>query len=278
MSGAVASETFCITDALQRARAHWNAGEPEEARRLCKHVLTAWPGKDDALPLLGVLAYLSGNLDLAIDHLRRASLPPQAPADHWSDLSDRHRRKGLFADAEAAARRAVATNPRLASGWNNLGLALQGVGKLEESRDCFERVVELKPDWAEGHNNLGNVYRCLGLLPHAGWHFIQALALKRDFAEAHCNVASFHIANGESEEAVAAARCAIGLDPRLADAYLNLAEAEMLRCRYSAALEALDALLSFAPGNPVGIAARRKIMKRVARREQPLDPGAGPRS
>lgn len=148
MFEAAASETFNIPEALWRARIHSNAGEAGEAERLCRCVLDAWPGHADALHLLGLLASARGNLDLAIDHLRRACLPPRAPAVYSSNLADLYRRKGLLAEAEVAARRAVVMDPNLGRGWNTLGLVLQEAGKLEESRACLKHAVSLKPTWA----------------------------------------------------------------------------------------------------------------------------------
>jgi tetratricopeptide (TPR) repeat protein len=149
MFEAVASETFSIPEALRRARLHSKAGEADEAERLCRRVLAAWPGQADALYLLGLLASARGNLDLAIDHLRQACLPAHAPAVYSSDLGDLYRRKGLLAEAEAAARRAVAKDPNLVRGWISLGMVLKEADKPEESRACLERAAALKLTWVE---------------------------------------------------------------------------------------------------------------------------------
>ncbi|MEA3120130.1 MAG: hypothetical protein QOI13_3400 [Paraburkholderia sp.] len=148
MLNAVASETFSIPDALRRARIHLNAGEADEAEKLCRRVLAVWPGQADALHLLGLMASARGHLDLAIDHLHQACLPPLAPAVYSSNLADLYRRKGLLAEAEAAARRAVAKDPNLVPGWNILGMVLQEAGKFEQSRACLERAGALKLNWA----------------------------------------------------------------------------------------------------------------------------------
>jgi tetratricopeptide (TPR) repeat protein len=265
MSIAIASDTISISDALRRARAHWKAGDAGEAERYCERVLAARPDQPDALHLLGLIANAHGDLDLAIDRLRRACLAPRAPAVYSSDLADAYRRNGRLAEAETAARRALAMDSNLVSCWNTLGLVLQEAGKLEESLAAFERVVGLKRNRAEGHNNLGNALRRLGLLEFAAWHYVQALTLDRNFAEAYANIAFFHIAQREYQQAAAAASHAIELNPRLADAYLTLAEAEMLQHRPDAALEALDALCAVAPEHAAGRAARDKVLEQLKR-------------
>ena len=37
-----------IEQALGQASAHWNAGQADQAERLCQHVLAIWPGQSDA--------------------------------------------------------------------------------------------------------------------------------------------------------------------------------------------------------------------------------------
>lgn len=271
MSSAPASNTSTITEALTRAHAHWNAGQADQAELLCQRVLSAWPGQADALHLLGLIAHAYGNLDIAIAHLRQACLAPRAPAVYSSNLAEMCRQKGLLDEGQEAARRAVAMDPNLVSGWNNLGILLQEAGKLEESLACLERVVTLKPDWAEAHNNIGNTFRRLGRLGDAARHYEQALALNPGYAEAHSNLAFLLTARGQYDDAAAAARRAIELNPRLADAYLNLADVEAARHRHGAAMQALDALQAFAPQHPAALVARALTLKQMEHHHEALE-------
>ena len=189
MSNSVVPEQLSIAEALQRAHAHWHAGQAAQAEQWCQRVLAVWPGQADALHLLGLMAHAYGNLDLAISHLRQACAAPRAPAVYSSNLAEMYRQKGLLAEGEEAARRAVAIEPALASGWNNLGILLQEAGKLDESLACLKYVAELQPGQPQAHNNLGNTYRRLGQLDQAAAHYARALSLNPDYAEAHSNLA-----------------------------------------------------------------------------------------
>ncbi|PXW16884.1 tetratricopeptide repeat-containing sulfotransferase family protein [Paraburkholderia caballeronis] len=271
MSSSVVPNPMSIADAMSRAHAHWNAGQANEAEIYCQRVLAAWPGQADALHLLGLMAHAYGNLDLAIDHLRQACMAPRAPAIYSSNLAEMYRRKGMLAEGEEAARRAVAMDPALVEGWNNLGILLQEAGKLEQSRDCLERVVALTPNVPQAHNNLANTYRRLARLDLAGPHYREALKLDPDYAEAHSNLAFLLTAQGQYEQAAAEARVAIELSPQLVDAYLNLADAEITRRRHGAALQALDALQSFAPQHPAGLMARAQALKQLERMDRALE-------
>ena len=259
-----------LNEALQRAHAHWNAGQAAEAEKYCQHVLAAFPGQPDALHLLGLMAHAYGHLDLAIAHLRQACMAPGAPATYSSNLTEMLRQKGLLAEAEEAGRRAVAMDVSLVSAWNNLGIVLQEAGKYEESRGCLERVVELKPDGPDAWNNLGNTCRRLGRFDLAQSHYRRALALNPGYAEAYSNLAFLLSTQGQPDEAASLARRAIELSPRLIDAYLNLVDAEMSRRHYDAALRVLDVLRGFAPQHPAALVAYAKALGHVARSEEAL--------
>ena len=146
--------SISIPDALQKAHAHWNAGQVDQAEMFCQRVLSVWPGQSDALHLMGVMAHAYGNLDLAIDHLRKACQAPRTPAVYFSNLAEMLRQKGLLAEAEQAGRKSVTIDNNLPSAWNNLGIILQEAGQYEESKLCLERVITFDPTNAEAHNNL----------------------------------------------------------------------------------------------------------------------------
>ena len=270
MSTPSSQETLSIPEALGRAYAHWNAGQADQAEQFCQRVLAAWPGQADALHLLGLMAHAYGNLDLAIAHLRQACMAPRAPAVYSSNLAEMCRQKGLLAEGEEAARRAVSVDPALVSGWNNLGIVLQEAGKFEESLACLERVIAFQPDSAQAHNNLANTSRRLGRMDRAERHYRQALALDPSYAEAHSNLAFLLSSQGSYDEAATAAQQAIELSPRLVDAYLNLTEVEISRHRHDAALRALDMLQAFAPRHPAALVARAKTLKQIERLDEAL--------
>jgi tetratricopeptide (TPR) repeat protein len=259
-----------IPEALNRAYAHWNAGQADQAELLCRRVLAVLPYQVDALHLLGLMAHAYGKLDMAIGHLRQACLVPGAPPVYFSNLAEMCRQKGLLAEAEQAGQRAVALDPNLVDAWGNLGIILQESGKLEASLDCLERVVALKPEESRPHNNLANTYRRLNRLERAEWHYKKALALDPGYAEAHSNLAFLLNGQGQFEQAAAAARHAIDLNPQMIDAYLNLADVEVSRVRLGEALRWLNALHTFAPQHAGGLAARAQVLKKMERNDEAL--------
>ena len=130
--------------------------------------------------------------------------------------------QGLAAEAEAAFRRALALNPRLAEAHNNLGnvlraqdraaeaavayrealacgldhplvhynlaSALKALGEMEEAERRFHRALVQQPDYAEAFNNLANLLREQDRLTGAATAYLRALALRPDWDEAHDNL------------------------------------------------------------------------------------------
>jgi len=259
-----------IPEALNRAYAHWNAGQAAHAEQLCLRVLQVLPHQPDALHLLGIMAHAYGKLDMALDFLRRACLTPDVAPTYLSNLAEICRQKGALAEAEQAGQRAVAKDPNLTAAWNNLGIILQESGKLDESLVCLEKVAALQPDSPEAHNNLANTHKRMGHLEQAQASYQRALELHPNYAEVHSNLAFLFSEQGRFDEAIAAGRMAIEINPQLVDAYLNLAEVEVSRSRHEDALRWLTALQTFAPTHPGGLLARAQVLRKLGRDDAAL--------
>jgi tetratricopeptide (TPR) repeat protein len=268
-----APQGLTIEQAMAEAHARWDAGQAQHAEMLCQQVLAAWPGHSDALHLLGLMAFAFGNIDSAISHLRGACQAPRPPAAYFANLSEMCRQRGLLAEAEQAGRRAVALEPSFIAGWNNLGIALQEAGKLDESLACMQRVVRFRPDDAMAHNNLANTFKRKGRLADARAEYEVALRLAPDYAEGHSNLANLLNELGESDAALACARRAIEVNPRLTAAYINAVGVETGRRRYAEALRWADALLSFEPMHAGGLTARSQVLRHLDRHEDSVAAG-----
>lgn len=248
-----------LREALQQAHAHWNAGQAAQAEVLCRRILAASPGQADASHLLGLIAHAHGQPALALDLLRHACRTDAAPAVYFGNLAEICRQQGLLAEGEAAARHATQREPGLVMAWNNLGIILQESGRHADSVACLERVAQLQPHSPEALNNLGNAYTGVNRLDEARQHYVQALALRGDYAEAHSNLAFVLRELGDYEAAANAGQRAIECNPRLANAYINLAEIEAARSRPAQALQWIEALLAFAPSHPQALELRTRL-------------------
>ncbi len=260
-----------IEAALQRAWAHWHAGQAQQAEQLCQRVLQAMPNQPDALQLLAIMANAYGKQTQAITLMRLAASHPQAPALFHSNLAEMCRQQGLLEEAEQAGRRAVLMAPQLMDAWNNLGIILQESGKYAASLACLEKVLQARPDNPQLHNNLANTLRLQGDAVRALHHYRQALALNPGYVEVYSNQAALLCQLGQLDDAAALASQAIAIAPQFASAYQNLADIDIARLRFTEAHRSLDALLAFAPDHQGGLLTRARLLLCEGRAHEALE-------
>jgi len=135
---------------VNQALAHHRAGQFAEAERLYRQALDLNPTNTDAIHLLGMLAFQSGDL----------------------------------VRAAASIRQAIALHPAAASYHSNLGNVLQAQGDLDQAAASYRQALILKPDLAETHLNLGNVLREQGDVDRALAEYRLALQCNPDLPEA----------------------------------------------------------------------------------------------
>jgi tetratricopeptide (TPR) repeat protein len=180
--------TTNITDALNLAVQHHQAGNLIQAELLYRQILQFDPRHADAHHLLGALAYQLGHHDQAVTLIRSAiSLKPNAAGFH-----------------------------------SNLGLAHQALGDTDAAVTCFQEALRLEPDAAEAHSNLANALLRQGHLNDAIAGFRRALQIKRHFADAHCGLAVALARQGKQDEALQHYQQALRVNPDLAEAHNNL--------------------------------------------------------
>jgi tetratricopeptide (TPR) repeat protein len=242
-----------LTEAMQLAMQHHQAGRLSEAEALYREVLAYDPNHGDAWHLLGTLALQVEQYELAEDLIRRAIAIkgdwPQACYHLGLSLAG----KAQFDAAIAAHRRATALDPGLATAHYHLGfclqaagyrdkaiaayrqaialnendpyaranlaIALQGTGRLDEAIATLRHAVKVKPDFADGFSHLGKALRENGMLDEAIAAFGQAVGLRPRDHELLVNLAEALWEAGRIEEAVAEQRQAVALQPDDANAH-----------------------------------------------------------
>jgi len=103
-----------IEQTLKAAMAHQSRGEYAQAERLYREVLAMEPGQPIALHLLGVLAHMAGQGEMALELIRAA----------------------------------IQQAPDYVAAHNNLGNVLRDLGDLESAGAAYQRAIALKADYA----------------------------------------------------------------------------------------------------------------------------------
>jgi protein O-GlcNAc transferase len=213
-----------ISDALQLAVEHHQAGRLLEADAVCQQILQMSPKHPDALHLLGMIAHQIGMHDVAETLLSDALASAPQFADGHNNLGVVLMAQGKLKEASASYQKAIFLNPTLANAHFNLGNVFKEQGKLKEAVASYQKAISLQPGYAKAHNNLGDALQLQGKLAEAVASYREALKINPDLAEVHCNLGDAYKAQGKLEESIHSNSQAITIMPGYAKAYINLAE------------------------------------------------------
>jgi len=232
---------------FQHALTHHQAGRLSEAEALYREILVREPAHAEALHLLGVIAYQSGNYVQARALIEAAIGADARQAAYYSNLGNVFMALGQADAAAVAYRHALLLNPNYAEAHYNLGNILLAHGEHEAAAARYMDALRVRAAYPEAHNNLGNARRAGGDLQAAIACFKAALAYRADYVDAHNNLANVYQELGHSELAVAHYRQAIAIQPRFAESYFNLGVALEARGEFDAAADQYAQALTLKP-------------------------------
>ena len=142
-----------------------------------------------------------------------------AEAERLTRFSDQMRLQGRMAEAEAAARQAMALDPTHAGAAMHLGNALSGQSRRAEAEAAFAQALALNPNLAEAHNNRGLSLMRRGQVTAAEHDLRRALELRPDKPEIGFNLAVVLQDQGRLEEAMAVYQAAIEARPDISQGH-----------------------------------------------------------
>ena len=172
---------------LQSAIALHQQGQLDQAQAIYLQLLKIEPRHADALHLLGVIAYQTGNHQAAVDMIAQAiGINPNVTSYYYNRGNALKELKQLAA-AVASYNKAIELKPDYAEPYSNRGNALQELKQLEVTVASYNKAIELKPDLAEAYSNRGLALQELKQLDAAVASYNKAIELKPDLAEPYSN-------------------------------------------------------------------------------------------
>ncbi len=103
---------------------------------------------------------------------------------------------------------------RLASAYNNRGVAYRVKANYAEAIDDFNEAIRLVPDFANAYNNRGVAYRNMGNLDRAVADYDQAIRIKPDYVAAFYNRGLALADKREYEKAISDFTAVLRVDPK----------------------------------------------------------------
>ena len=167
-----------------------------------------------------------GDAETALSYLRKSIVwdPNSAPLHHA--LAMALNLQGKMDEVVPALQEACRLAPRDAEYRYKLGLALNETGKLPEATTALEETVKLDPQFSQAWYNLGLAYSAANQSERALETLLRAETLEANSARVPYARATVLARLGRLQEARAAARRALELQPDFADATALLRQLE----------------------------------------------------
>ena len=174
---------------MRRAVQASAAGRPQDAEAIYRSILKSNPNHVHALVGLANAA-LDGNAPDDAQRLLNHALSVSAYASPvHRGLARLHMNRGRFAEALAAAQRAVDLNPELAESWTTMGTVCAWGLQQEAAQRAFVQSLRIAPNQPRVQLSLGHVRKALGERAASVRAYKEALALAPALGEAWWSLA-----------------------------------------------------------------------------------------
>ena len=235
---------------VNRSHALQGAGRYAEALADCDRVLAIKPDLADIHSNRGnALQGLHRYEEALASYDRELAVQPGhlgALYNRGNALHNLHR----YAEALTSYDRALAVKPDFAEALYNRGVSLQSLERNEEALASYDHALAVKPDYIEALSNRGRVLQSAKRYTEALASHQKVLALRPEQVEDLVNCSRLHDLLGDTQMALAGARCAWGLQ----DSVLTRSNlfAILKKCRFSASNPEIEALAIRAMSEPWG--------------------------
>jgi Flp pilus assembly protein TadD len=189
--------------ALEQARAHFDAGEYEQARAAASEGLANQPDDVELLRVAGRAGVELAEAD-AVDQLRRVVELAPNDVSGWRDLGDAFATEGNSEEANVAFGKVLELDPADSVALTALGHAAYADGRQQDAVSMLERVADREGGNTTAAINLVEMYKSFGELDAALDAAKKVAEADPDDALAQLDVAELSLELGRKDEALAA--------------------------------------------------------------------------
>ncbi|HJP81902.1 MAG TPA: tetratricopeptide repeat protein [Fimbriimonadaceae bacterium] len=227
---------------LAQALALHRAGRLAEAENLYRSLA----GNPKAVGYLGVLLCQLNRGEEGHRYLHSAVQLAPDDSELLANLAVAEHEAGRFNEALSFVERALKFDPGNLDLLDKRGFILQDLGRHEEALKSFEVVLQSDPNHADAQFHAGNSFQAMGEFSAAEKAFRKVVELRPTDDEAWTNLGNALFEQLNAEEAATAHRRAIEIRPT-ADAYHNLAISLSGLGQQSSAIAAARSATQLAP-------------------------------
>jgi tetratricopeptide (TPR) repeat protein len=169
------ADRLFISAYLSQGAIHERRRAPERADAVYRLATELSPSAP-TFTRVGAALRQNGRHDDAVPMFQRAAeLKPSAKAYTYWGMALRDSKH--YEDAKQVFAKAIAADPNLANGYNQLGLLYLDQQEWDAAAAQFTRAIKLSPQWSNYHYNLGLAQRGDGKLEPARVSFEKAIAI-----------------------------------------------------------------------------------------------------
>ncbi len=214
-----------VRQALECGLQLHRAGDFQRAAERYYQALELHQNHEDALHLLGLISYQSGDTETATRLIHQSIAAAGCnPVPHLS-LGDVMQSLGRYEEAVEAYRRGLNIDSDIFEAHNSCGIALHALEKYEDAIASFKFAIAVRPGYATALGNLGNSQRELGQFGAAMESYRHALLFHPECAIIHNNLGNALRDAGDVEAAVDSHRLAVEIEPNIPEPRFNLGNA-----------------------------------------------------
>jgi len=147
---------------LYKGVRHLHASRYRKAEDAFKKVLMEDENNIDALRFMGILAFKSGNHDIAEAVLTKALKLDPTYSLVWANLAQVFSVTGQLDKAKKSFKNILNMDPKNGLIWAEYGTVLTKLANYREGRDAYLKALEFKPNSPRIHLSLGHVYKTMG--------------------------------------------------------------------------------------------------------------------
>ena len=232
---------------LNKALQYHQCGQLIKAEEIYHKILKINPDQPDALHLLGLIAHVNGDPDIAIGLIKKAIGNYPENAVYHYNLGNILGSQRKFGDAISCYRKAIQIKPAYAEAYNDLGNIYWAKDMVDVAAEHYQQAVRLKPDYAEAINNLGNIFWARGAIKTAVQYYEQAIRLKPDYAEAYNNLGNAFQTQGDIDRAIRYGQKAVELKNNYPEAYNNLGNSFWSKGEFDTAIQHYEQAIRLKP-------------------------------
>ena len=226
------------TDGMfKKALEYYQAGEINEAEKICKNIYRTDPGYSPALHLLGMVAYRLGLHDVAVNLMGAA----------------------------------VQIRPDIAFYHENLGNVFLSQDRIDESILCYRNALRLNPNFVQAYFHLSVALTKKDLLDEAIQSLVIALKLKPDYADALYQSGIILSQKDQPDEAIACFQKVLEIEPIRTEALFSLGAAFDAVNRENEAIDCYRKVLQIEPDHVYALNNLGLKLKKQGKIEQAMD-------